>query len=138
MDALRLFLTIPLIAFAAMPFLSIKWRGIVAYIAVILNAIVSSYIAIKRFRGENYQFVFSGNAVTGLIPVRIDALSAWFILIINFTILTGGLYGIYYMREYSTMRNNINLHIVAFLLLQTALLSLCGYKIQLYFYWHGK
>ena len=99
MEALKLFLTIPLIAFLAMPFMSIKWRGIVAYLAVILNAILSSYIAINVLGGENYQFIFSGNAVTGEITVRIDALSAWFILIINFTILTGGLYGIYYMRE---------------------------------------
>jgi len=133
MEALRLFLTIPLIAFLAMPFLSIKWRGIVAYLAVILNAILSSYIAINVLGGENYQFIFSGNTVTGEIPVRIDALSAWFILIINFTILTGGLYGIYYMREYLTMRNSITLHVTAFILLHTALLSLCGLQNSIVF-----
>jgi formate hydrogenlyase subunit 3/multisubunit Na+/H+ antiporter MnhD subunit len=133
MEALKLFLTIPLIAFLAMPFMSIKWRGIVAYLAVILNAILSSYIAINVLGGENYQFIFSGNAVTGEIPVRIDALSAWFILIINFTILTGGLYGIYYMREYLTMRNSITLHVTAFILLHTALLSLCGLQNSIVF-----
>lgn len=132
-EALKIFLIIPLLTFAVIPFLSTKWRGIVAYIAVLISASLTSYIAITALNGQPVTYTFIGNSITGAIPISIDALSAWFILIINFTFITGGLYGMYYMKEYLHQKQNITMHAVAFVLLYTALQSLCAIQNSIVF-----
>ena len=53
----------------------------------------------QRVSGHPFQEIINGGSVFGDIPIRIDALSGWFILIMNFTVLTGILYGRRYMKH---------------------------------------
>ncbi len=47
-------------------------------------------------------------------------------LLINFTILTGAVYGFNYMKKYREMSNEITLHCIAFLFAHFALLGICS------------
>ena len=76
------------------------WSGNIALIAVLINAGISSYVAFNAVTGQSYQEILSGGSIFGDIPIRIDALSGWFILMMNFTVLTGILYGRRYMKFY--------------------------------------
>src|SRR5665647_1992887 len=67
-------------------------KGNVAVVAVLINVILSTCIAVPALRGESFEQTFYGGNVFGQIPIRVDALSGWFILLMNFTALTGILY----------------------------------------------
>ncbi len=59
---------------------SIKRKGIITVSAVIVIALITSVIAIRSLIGSSYEILFSGTELFGNVPVRVDALSAWFIL----------------------------------------------------------
>ena len=105
---------------------SIKSKGIITVSTVIVIALITSVIAIRSLIGSSYEILFSGTELFGNVPVRVDALSAWFILVINFTILTGAVYGFNYMKKYREMSNEITLHCIAFLFAHFALLGICS------------
>jgi hydrogenase-4 component B len=105
---------------------SIKSKGIITVSTVIVVALISSFIAIKSLIGSSYEVLFSGTELFGNVTVRVDALSAWFILTINFTMLTGSVYGFNYMKRYREMRNELTLHYIAFLFAHFALLGICS------------
>ncbi len=112
-------------SFLGILFLKVRYKGILTVLAVFMTASISGLYAIKVLLGGNIEFILSGTYVTGEIPLRIDALSAWFILLINFTILTGALYGLQYMKSYRKQAINISLHCLAFLGIQTSLTAIC-------------
>jgi len=68
--------------------------------------------------------VFAGNFL-GDIIIRIDGLSAWFILIINFTSLTGILYGIGYLKVYDNPAPKLSLHWTLFILFHLSMVWVC-------------
>ena len=108
------------------PFVSVQWKGKITVTAVTVIAILSSIIAFQALAGENSEYLFQGSLVTGKIPVRIDALSGWFILIINFTFITGAFYGLQYMKPYRSQKDNLSLHCISFILVQASLISICS------------
>lgn len=110
----------------ALPFLRVKAKGLATIAAVIACALVSSLPAVQALRGNEMELILSGTLVTGEIPIRIDALSGWFILLINFTMITGGLYGLQYMKAYREQTANITLHCIAYLLVQAMLTIICS------------
>ena len=115
------------------PFLSASLKGIITLSVVILNAILSGVIVVPILLGENLELIFSGTPITGAIPIRIDALSAWFILVINFTIVTGAIYGLNYMKAYRKQTANISIHCIAYLLMQVSLMGICVIQNSLVF-----
>lgn len=119
------FIVIALISIISIPFLSNQWKGIILYSATIINAVISGYFAVQTLGGQSFEFIFGGSIISGLIPVRIDALSGWFILIINFIFITGGFYGLFYMNTYKDQKNNLSLHGISFIILHAAMISLC-------------
>jgi hydrogenase-4 component B len=92
---------------------------------VILNAILTSIPAIHVLTGEPIGFTIFGAYFFGDVPVRIDALSAWFILIVNLTSVNGILYGIGYMKSYSDQKASLTFHWMLFLLFQSSMLWVC-------------
>lgn len=124
MNFLIAFILIPFITIITIPFFKVKGKSIVVISAVILNASISSYFAVQALMGQFFELILQGTYITGEIPIRLDALSGWFILIFNFIVITGGFYGIFYMNAYKEQRSNLSLHSIAFILLHTALLSL--------------
>jgi len=125
MNIVLCFLLIPIIAICLIPFLKIKGKGIAVYSAVCFVAILTSTVAIQALTGQAFDLTLQGSFISGPIHLKIDALAAWFMLIINFGFITGGLYGLFYMKAYMDQPKNLSLHGILFVLLYTALLSLC-------------
>ena len=119
------FLLIPLAGLLLLPFLKVKWKGILTLLLFAINVFISGFFAINALFGEATSIIYSGSYVTGPIPVRMDALSGWFILIIDLIFLTGALYGYSYMKTYKKRENSLTLHSISFLLQHTAIISLC-------------
>jgi hydrogenase-4 component B len=126
MALINILLIILLSVIIAILLVNTKVKGIIVLSVVSLVASISSYIAIVALFGESYEVVFQGTITFGKVLLRIDALSAWFILTINFTILTGAFYGFNYMKKYRDRRNPVTLHCIAFLFVHLALLGICS------------
>ncbi|MBK5193000.1 MAG: hypothetical protein JJE07_07270 [Flavobacteriaceae bacterium] len=133
MAYIQTYIAILIISLLVIPFLKVKWKGISTLSLVIFNAILSGYHAFPALLGEKLEFIFPGSIVTGAVPIRIDALSAWFILLINFTLITGALYGLHYMKTYRKQTANISLHCLAYLLIQSSLIAICVIQNSLVF-----
>ncbi len=123
---INVLIIILLSAVIAVLLVNTKTKGIITVLTVLFIALVSSFYSIKALLGDSYEVILSGTIIFGKVPIIIDSLSAWFILIINFTIITGALYGFNYMKKYSEMKNEITLHCIAFLLVHFALLGICS------------
>jgi len=133
MNLIKVFTTVPVLAILLIPFLKVKGKGIVLFAAIVLNAFLSGYLAVQTLSGKFLEFSFAGSLVTGPVNLRMDALSGWFILIINFVFITGSFYGLFYMKTYQKQKNNLTLHSIVFILLHTALISLCAIQNSLVF-----
>ena len=123
---INLLLAILLTSIVAILLVNTKFKGIVALSTVIIVGLLSSYFAVKALMGSNYVLQLEGTAIFGQVPIRIDALSGWFIMVINFTIFTGAVYGFNYMKQYRGKKNEITLHCIAFILVQFALVGICS------------
>ncbi|MGV8096159.1 MAG: proton-conducting transporter membrane subunit [Mangrovibacterium sp.] len=121
----ELFNVVTVFTILCIPFLNTKGRGILTLGVVTLLIIISSILSVNVFIHGPVEIIYPGSWITGEIPIRIDYLSAWFMLIINFTFLTGGWYGFRYMKKYMDQTDNITLHVITFLLLYTSLIDLC-------------
>ena len=126
MNIIWIFILIPLIAICLIPFLQLKGKAIVVYAAVSLIAILTSFVAIKALLGQVFELTLQGSFISGPVRLQVDALSAWFMLIINFGFVTGGFYGLFYMNAYKNQQRNLTLQAILFVLLYTSLVSLCA------------
>ncbi|MBK9389883.1 MAG: hypothetical protein IPN68_06710 [Bacteroidetes bacterium] len=81
---------------------------------------------LKALLGHNFETVLSGTYLFGKAPVIVDALSAWFILTINFTIITGAIYGFNYLKRYRDRKSDITVHCIAYLIAQFSLVGICA------------
>ncbi|HAF30987.1 MAG TPA: hypothetical protein DCG75_18270 [Bacteroidales bacterium] len=120
---LSLFATI--VGWFAIFFVPDKIKGNITFGFVMITAILTSIPAMHALVAEEIEVAFSGISLTGNIPVRIDSLSAWFILIINFTSITGVIYGIGYMKQYSNQKSNLTIHWIQYLLFHSSMLWVC-------------
>ena len=93
---------------------------------VIFIALLSCIPIVKvLFMNSTLQFNYVLSHSLGTISVRIDALSAWFLLIINIVFVNAALYGKGYLNAYLSRRNNTSLHWILFVVLQVAMLWVC-------------
>ncbi|MDP4239162.1 MAG: proton-conducting transporter membrane subunit [Bacteroidota bacterium] len=127
------FLLIPLLAICVLPFLSMKGKAIAVYAVISSIAILTGTLAFQGLAGQNFALELPGSLISGSIELRVDALSAWFILIIDFTFLTGGFYGLFYMKAYADQPTNLTLHSILFILLHASLVSLCAIQNSIAF-----
>ena len=89
-------------------------------------SIVSTIAALRVLLDhQTIQSVFRLPAPFGDVPIRIDPLSAWFMLIVNLTCLNGAWYGKGYMRPYEEQKNNTSLYWILFVTLHLSLLGVC-------------
>ncbi|MBI3509295.1 MAG: hypothetical protein HY064_01425 [Bacteroidetes bacterium] len=107
------------------PFLPAAYRSVAGFVLVLLNAVVTSVPAIHALAGKPLEIHLYGISFFSDVPLRIDGLSAWFMLIINFTCVNGALYGIGYMKPYKDQKANISLHWILFVLFQVSMLWVC-------------
>ena len=133
MNLLLAFVIILIAGITGISFFREKGQKFFFFGIILLLTAVTTPPAFKALTGENLELLLGGNWVTGLIPLRIDALSGWFILIINFIFVTGGFYGLFYLDLYSAPKNNLRLHYASFILLHASLLGLCVIQNALLF-----
>lgn len=117
----------------SIPLLPSKIKAFSNFIFVLLVAITTSIPATNALLGNPMEITLPGSAFFGDIPLRIDALSAWFILIINLTCVNGAFYGIGYMKPYKERKANLSLHWTLFLVFQTSMLWVCMLQHSLAF-----
>jgi len=121
------------IGILGIPLLPSKIKAFSNFLFVFLVAITTSIPAINALLGNPMDITLPGSAFFGDIPLRIDALSAWFILIINLTCVNGAFYGIGYMKPYKERKANLSLHWTLFLVFQTSMLWVCMLQHSLAF-----
>lgn len=121
------------IGILSIPLLPSKIKAFSNLLFVFLVAITTSIPAINALLGNSMDISLPGSAFFGDIPLRIDALSAWFILIINLTCINGAFYGIGYMKPYKEQKANLSLHWTLFLVFQTSMLWVCMLQHSLAF-----
>lgn len=102
-----------------------KVKGITAIISTAAIAIITSVKAFEALTGSSFEVIMAGPELFGDIPLRLDSLSAWFIIVINFTMLTGIIYGYDYLKKYPDRHNTLTLHYISYLLVHISLIGVC-------------
>lgn len=128
MIGLLLILTSTLLSLILVPLVSASKKGMVAICGVVVNAVLSSFLAYQALTYETLEFSFYGGLVFQDIAIRIDALSAWFILLMNFTAVTSVFYGNHYMKAYLHEDTKLSMHYISLLLNHVAMIGI--YIIQ--------
>ena len=126
-------LFLPVSGIIAIPLLPHSIRAKINFFFVCLVAAVTSIPAVNALAGNEVEVMISNSLVFGDISFHIDTLSAWFILIINFTCINGSLYGIGYMKPYQSQKSNTALHWILFLVFQSSMLWVCMLRNSLAF-----
>jgi hydrogenase-4 component B len=114
------------VSFLIIPFLPAGKKPIAGFLIVLLNALFTSIPAIHGLFGN---ITIQNSLLLGYpfenIPMQIDPLAAWFMLIINLTCINGALYGVGYMKPYEEQENNTSLHWISFVIFQSSMLWVC-------------
>ena len=105
-----------------------KYRPLLALFIVLINTALSAYPSILALSLGTQTGVFNIAHFAGNIQVKIDGLSAWFILIINFTSITGALYGSGYLKAYKHLKTNLELHWIFYILFHSSMLWVCMFE----------
>lgn len=100
-------------------------KAVSALILVAFNALLTSFVAISvlihgPFEGSAGHWAFIGD-----VAIRIDALSAWFMLIVNFLSVNGVLFGGGYLRHQSAETAQLSFHWIQYQLFHAAMLWVC-------------
>lgn len=122
---LSLVFLLPAAGILSIAFLPHSAKAKANFVFVLLIAVITSIPAVKGITGSAVDIFIGNNAVFGNISIHIDALSSWFMLIINLTCINGAFYGIGYMKEYDEQKANLSMHWVLFLLFQSSMLWVC-------------
>ena len=105
-----------------------RFRPFLALLIVLINSVLSSFSALMSFTSGPQTGVLNLPHLAGDIGIRIDSLSAWFILIINFTSIMGVLYGTGYLKSYRHLKVNQELHWVFYILFHASMLWVCMFE----------
>ncbi len=102
-----------------------KVSSLITTLVVIYTAASTSWIAIKALLFRSVELTLSFGSFAGEVLLKIDGLAAWFMLIINITVVTGFFYGSGYLKTYSLTKSKISLHWILLLLFHLSMLFVC-------------
>lgn len=103
-------------------------QGGMAVGVVLFNAGLSSWVAVQALLGNSFEMFLDGGIVFGEIRIFVDALSGWFLLLMNFTMVTGILYGRHYLAAYSNQSYSLTLHYSSYMINHLTMIAI--YCIQ--------
>jgi formate hydrogenlyase subunit 3/multisubunit Na+/H+ antiporter MnhD subunit len=103
----------------------VRIKSTFSILTVFLIVLITSILAVRSLVTGNLEYIIDGGVFFGDIPLRIDALSAWFILIINFTSLTGVVYGAGYLKSSNAEPSFLTFHWILYLLFHASMLLVC-------------
>src|ERR1035437_9117350 len=116
---------IAILAVIALMLVPANFKAYTAAFGVVSIAITTSWLAILALTGQLVSFTFYGGYIMGDILIRVDQLSAWFILIINFTCITGVFYGKGYLKAYDNPSKKLSMHWILYILFQLSMVWVC-------------
>jgi hydrogenase-4 component B len=116
---------VTLLAIFVLFFVLSNYKAYTAASAVLINSLLTSWLAFPALNGQVVEFSVFAGTFMGDISIRIDGLSAWFIMIINFTSLTGVFYGMGYLKAYQNSDTKLTLHWSLFILFHLAMVWVC-------------
>jgi hydrogenase-4 component B len=116
---------VTLLAIFVLFFVLSNYKAYTAASAVLINSLLTSWLAFPALNGQVMEFSVFAGTFMGNISIRIDGLSAWFIMIINFTSLTGVFYGMGYLKAYQNSDTKLTLHWSLFILFHLAMVWVC-------------
>lgn len=102
-----------------------RFKPLLAFSIITIISILTSIPAISAILGKPIIDIYHLSGFLGDITVKIDALSAWFILIINLTVINGTLFGIGYLKSYQDLKTNLAIHWVFLTLFHSSMLWVC-------------
>jgi formate hydrogenlyase subunit 3/multisubunit Na+/H+ antiporter MnhD subunit len=103
----------------------LRAKALVGILIVFIIAVITSILAVISFSSEGIEYLINGGFFFGEVPIRIDSLSAWFILIINFTSITGALYGAGYLNSSFAETSSLTFHWILYLIFQASMILVC-------------
>lgn len=127
------FIVTALMAIVLVSLCDVKRKGIIVICAVITESFISSILAVGALSGSPAEVVFPGSYAIPDIFIRVDALAGWFIVIVNFTAITGALYGYHYMKVYKEQTSNLTLHWNAYIIVHVSMICVCSIQNSLVF-----
>lgn len=116
------FLLVSLFSWILIPWFSHKRAGLFSWIASLLFASATLLPAIWRLSGTAPANLFLWSSFELALP---DALSAWFILIINVVFIAGSFYGMEYLSHYPAKERDIRLHWSLMPVFQFSMVGVC-------------
>lgn len=125
MGLIALSFIISLCGVLVIPFLPVKLKKLTAALTVLTSGAMHVTNAVKVLAGITINFTINAGFPFGAVPLRIDSLSAFFMIVITFTLSTGVLYGYHYMSKYGEEKDKQSIHWCAYLLLQAAMMAVC-------------
>jgi len=108
--------------------ISDKYKATLTLFIVLANTVLTSIPAILALTGTPQHCSFAIAHFIGDIAVRVDSLSAWFILIINFTTINGVLFGMGYLKSYKELKVNLEMHWVFYILFHISMVWVCMFE----------
>ena len=88
-------------------------------------ALVSTLMVILSYQNNgNIDYFLTDLSIIGLVHLKIDELSAVFILVINFTVITASIFSIGYFKDRGSA-GSLGLHLFSFSFLHAAMLLVC-------------
>lgn len=124
-DVIYISWIVTVISLTTLGFAPSKVKAYVVGFTVVINALLTSWLAFPALGGQGVDFTVVAGSFLGNIPIRIDGLSAWFILIINFTSVSGVFYGIGYLKAYENSTAKLTLHWVLYILFHLSMIWVC-------------
>ncbi len=121
----RIYILVFISGIIALPFVPVKTKPILSIIIVSFVTLITTYIAFQGFTPTGVELLINGGLLFGEIPIRIDGLSAWFIIIVNFTSVTGVLYGAGYIKSNTVHPSVISLHWILYIVFQSSMIAVC-------------
>jgi formate hydrogenlyase subunit 3/multisubunit Na+/H+ antiporter MnhD subunit len=110
-----------------------KYRSKLTIGIVLTNAIITTIPSVLALISEPQLGSFFLSQLLGNITIRIDSLSAWFIIIINFTTVNGIIYGSGYLKAYSQLKVNREIHWFFYILFHISMIWVCMFEHGLAF-----
>ena len=112
---------------------SLRGKAIITVSAVFIASAMIAVNAIGALIGQPSELIFNGGVIFGDIRLCLNALSAWFMLIIGIVFTTGAFYGIDYMQHYQEHKTEIGLHVFSYLVAFASMMALCIIRNSLAF-----
>jgi len=124
-DLINLSWIVALIGVVLIFLLPVKLKAITAIIVILTNSFITGWLAVLALTGEISKITLWGGSVMGNLNICIDPLSAWFILIINFTSISGGIFGSGYLKAYNEPSKKLTLHWILFVIFHFSMIWVC-------------